>query len=666
MHNTLSHPKYRPDIDGLRAVAVLSVVAFHAAPSRFAGGFVGVDIFFVISGYLISTIIFENLARGTFSFREFYSRRIKRIFPSLIVVLCAVGAFGWYVLFTDEFAQLGKHISAGAGFVSNLALWSEAGYFDASAERKPLLHLWSLGIEEQFYIAWPLLAWLAWRKQFGLSLVTSFLLLGSFVLNVSSIQSDPVGTFYSPLTRIWELLAGSLVAWHVGQRRNLSGSGLALARRANVLSFSGMSILAIAFILLHTHRAFPGWWALLPVIGSALVIVAGPSAWFNRTLLSRSVMVWFGLISYPLYLWHWPLLSFIEILDLRSWDREARFGAVILAIVLAWLTYRFVERPLRHGKGDGQKVWLLSGGMVLVLAAGIAISTELVSPRNDSPTLGKLVRARSDWEFPPARFRPYPSEHGPAVALSGSAPGVVVMLGDSIAQQYAPRVDQLAIDARESLRSVIFATEGGCPPIPGVLRDDRPQCSDTLKTLIDIAMNEQVDSVVVAACWYCYFVYAAREDSNDHYYMLKNGKRVYFKHGEAFDSAFESLEALLRTLARDKAVALVLSTPSGPTVNPNRMYVGTRLGGAKLRETGTFTGEEFLVEFSGIRERLIEVARRAGVRVIDPVEYLCDSGTCQVSSSEGDPIFKDSVHLRSSFVRNNVYYLDEIFMAMAD
>lgn len=155
----LSHPKYRPDIDGLRAIAILSVVVFHAFPSWIKGGFIGVDVFFVISGFLISTIIFENLDKGTFSLTEFYARRIKRIFPALILVLVACFAFGWFALLADEYQQLGKHIAGGAAFISNFVLWDESGYFDNAADTKPLLHLWSLGVEEQFYIIWPLL-WL--------------------------------------------------------------------------------------------------------------------------------------------------------------------------------------------------------------------------------------------------------------------------------------------------------------------------------------------------------------------------------------------------------------------------------------------------------------------------------------------------------------------------
>lgn len=202
----LTHPQYRPDIDGLRAVAILSVVGFHAFPATIRAGFVGVDIFFVISGFLISTIIYGNLERNTFSFVEFYSRRIRRIFPALLIVLIASFVFGWFALLGDEYKQLGKHIAAGAGLVSNFVLRSEGGYFDTAAEAKPLLHLWSLGIEEQFYIVWPLLIWAAWKTRFNFLTITVSLALISFALNLRWVHKDAIIAFYSPQSRFWELL----------------------------------------------------------------------------------------------------------------------------------------------------------------------------------------------------------------------------------------------------------------------------------------------------------------------------------------------------------------------------------------------------------------------------------------------------------------------------
>jgi peptidoglycan/LPS O-acetylase OafA/YrhL len=210
---SLPHPKYRPDIDGLRAIAVLSVVIFHAFPNLLKGGFIGVDIFFVISGFLISTIILSGLKHDSFSFIEFYSRRIKRIYPALLLVLIASFIFGWFALLADEYKQLGKHIAGGAGFISNFILWKESSYFDNAAETKPLLHLWSLGIEEQFYIVWPLLLWIAWKQRLNILTLVLIVMIISFVLNVNTIQSDSTAAFYSPQTRFWELLIGSILAY---------------------------------------------------------------------------------------------------------------------------------------------------------------------------------------------------------------------------------------------------------------------------------------------------------------------------------------------------------------------------------------------------------------------------------------------------------------------
>ncbi len=207
------HPRYRADIDGLRAIAVLSVVGFHAFPYWVHGGFIGVDIFFVISGFLISRIILASLEQDRFSFVEFYSRRIRRIFPALLLVLLASLAFGWFTLLADEYAQLGKHIAGGAGFTSNFLLWNESGYFDNSAETKPLLHLWSLSIEEQFYIVWPLMLWIMRNQRFNLLRIALFAAaLITFLFNVIQIHIDPTAAFYSPQTRFWELLIGSILA----------------------------------------------------------------------------------------------------------------------------------------------------------------------------------------------------------------------------------------------------------------------------------------------------------------------------------------------------------------------------------------------------------------------------------------------------------------------
>jgi peptidoglycan/LPS O-acetylase OafA/YrhL len=358
---------YRPDIDGLRAVAVLSVVIFHAFPGLLRGGFVGVDIFFVISGFLISTILIGNLRRGRFSLAEFYGRRVRRIFPALLLVLIASEALGWFTLLADEYQQLGRHIAGGAGFVSNFVLWGESGYFDSAAESKPLLHLWSLGIEEQFYIVWPLLLWAAWKSRVNLLLATAAIGLASFALNMATVGDDTIAAFYSPQTRFWELLVGAGLACAAAHKNPAATPG---GGSANALSLAGAALIVSGIALIDKERQFPGGWAVLPTAGAALVIAAGPRAWLNRAVLANRVLVWFGLISFPLYLWHWPLLSFARILEAAPPSRGMRIAAIAASIGLAWLTFKLIERPVRFGPHRQMKTLALLASMTLVGAAG--------------------------------------------------------------------------------------------------------------------------------------------------------------------------------------------------------------------------------------------------------------------------------------------------------
>jgi peptidoglycan/LPS O-acetylase OafA/YrhL len=378
---------YRPDIDGLRGIAVLAVVGYHAFPSWMASGFIGVDVFFVISGFLISSIIFGHLQENRFSFVQFYERRIKRIFPALFLVLGATFAIGWFFLLPNEYRQLGKHIAAAAGFTSNFVLWSESGYFDSAAETKPLLHLWSLGIEEQFYLLWPLVLWLSWKRRIN-PLVICLLVIGSsFAINVKTVNSDVVAAFYSPLSRFWEIILGALLAYFALNKppRSRAARNGAIgilsdvvygsaaeeggSIRREVVAILGLSLIALAIFVISGGSNFPGYWALLPAAGTYLILSAGPHAWLNREVLSNRWLVGIGLISYPLYLWHWPLLTFARIAEKEALTPGVRVAAVLLSFVLAGLTYRWLEKPIRFGC-HGKTVPLLL--VVLLIGIGCA------------------------------------------------------------------------------------------------------------------------------------------------------------------------------------------------------------------------------------------------------------------------------------------------------
>jgi peptidoglycan/LPS O-acetylase OafA/YrhL len=465
------HAKYRADIDGLRAVAILLVVGFHAFPGGVKGGFIGVDIFFVISGFLISTIIFEGLDQKSFSFSEFYGRRVRRIFPALCVVLLACLAFGWFTLLAAEYRQVGKHAVAGAGFFSNLLLARESGYFDAEAETKLLLHLWSLGIEEQFYIFWPLLLWLAWFKRFNLLAIIVLVAALSFSLNVWNIDSERTNTFYSPLTRFWELLVGSTLAYLV------------------LYPQTGAFFIGAGLLLIRDSSAFPGYWALLPTLGTALMISAGPQAWVNRAILSHPVLVWFGLISFPLYLWHWPLFSFLRIMEGEP-TRVARIVAVCTAIALAWLTYQWVEKPVRRSGNASKMTRFLVLGLTALGLSGVVVyfnnGFQGYGPRtldkiefseyfeNSSPEWRYFKKTQLDQKYrydcnfyDVARFRAGNSTSVPVNAIdatcyqrSGTGRKALFIWGDSHAQHFYHGL-------RKSLPKdwdVLIVASSGCKP----------------------------------------------------------------------------------------------------------------------------------------------------------------------------------------------------------
>jgi peptidoglycan/LPS O-acetylase OafA/YrhL len=355
----------RPDIDGLRAIAIIAVVGFHAFPQAFPGGFVGVDVFFVLSGFLITSIIVSGLARGSFSFLEFYARRTRRIFPALIIVLAACLAVGWFDLLPGEYTALGKHTVAGSTFLTNVVQWSEAGYFDPSAQSKPLLHLWSLGIEEQFYLAWPLVAFVAWRFGKKVFAAAAMIVIVSFLICLKITAGHPVTAFYLPWSRAWELLLGGCVATMPPFRYPVY-----MAVR-NTASVAGAVLIVSAVAMFDDHSVYPGWRAAVPTIGTALMLWAGSDAVLNRRLLKLPVMVRVGLISYPLYLWHWPILSYLWIVGDST--VATRAIGLVLSVALAWATYRFVEFPMRRAN---LRISIpLIGGISAIALIGVAVFT---------------------------------------------------------------------------------------------------------------------------------------------------------------------------------------------------------------------------------------------------------------------------------------------------
>ena len=364
-----AHNYYRPDIDGLRAIAVLSVVIFHAFPEYLGGGFIGVDVFFVISGFLITSLILREQREERFSLKHFYARRIRRIFPALSLVLGFGLIAGWICLNFMEYKQLTKHTGSSAIFITNFMLLREAGYFDNAADTKPMLHLWSLAIEEQFYLAWPLVLMFFKRLPRWLFPTLVVLLLSSLGYSLSLVfKGNFEYDFYSPLSRSWELLLGASLAFGVSRQAAIATSW------RNMAGWGGLVFIFMSACFLDKNMPFPGYWALPPTVGAALILFAGMQSNLNRVLLASRPLVAIGLISYPLYLSHWPLLSFARILESQTPGLGLRLFLVLSSFVLAWLTYRFVEKPIRFSDRYPRAVLWLSLWMVAVLLMSHAVN----------------------------------------------------------------------------------------------------------------------------------------------------------------------------------------------------------------------------------------------------------------------------------------------------
>ena len=609
-------PAYRADIDGLRAIAVLAVVGFHAFPEWVPGGYTGVDVFFVISGYLISTIIAAGLAQGRFSFTAFYIRRIRRIFPALLLMLATSLAAGWFVLLADEYRQLGKHAAGGAGFIANFLLWGESGYFDTAVDKKPMLHLWSLSIEEQFYLAWPPMLWLAWKKRIDPLRIMVVLVLLSFALNAAVTPFERAVAFYWPQTRFWELLAGAVLA-HLHLRGHAGGQA---GTRQHIAAALGAALILAGVLLLTRDSAFPGWWALLPVCGTLLLISAGAGAGINRALLGSRVLVWIGLISYPLYLWHWLLLSFATLLEGRTPSWEIRAGAIAVAAVLAWLTYVLLEKPVRTGgHGRAKAVALLAlmlvtggGGYACYVMDGFAARAgtqfRVVNEGDSGHRVFHSYLATHFYPCTPAPLHAQALRWEETVRCFQSQEGDarrIAIIGDS-------HGEHLFIGIAEALpgANVVFYIKNATPDI------DNPAFGNIFRTVIGDA---GIRTVLLSASWNYRMWQAggsnALEQKMDKTVdaLLRAGKRVYFTDDvPAF--AFDPNACKYR-----------------------RIFSGTiRCAGGR---------DDFERAHRAYLPFIEAISRRyPGVVVVRMDDYFCDATTCSMAR-EGVLFYRDENHL---------------------
>lgn len=638
---------YRPDIDGLRAVAILSVILFHAFPSVLQGGFVGVDIFFVISGFLISSIIFKSLQRGSFSFSSFYSHRIKRIFPALIFVLVVSYVVGWFILFPNEFKQLGGHIVASASFFQNFNLAREDVYFGTAAELKPLLHLWSLAVEEQFYLVYPVLIFLAWR--IGVNVLAVVLLLGvvSFGINLHYVTAKPSIAFFLPQARIWELLVGSLLAYlqvfntsRLSIWMQLAGRGGAIN---NILSATGAVLIVAGILFINKSKAFPGWWALLPVWGTFLLLLAGPQTWVNRVLLSNKLMVFVGLVSYPLYLWHWPILTFARLVWSEVPPVGIRIAALVMSFVLAWLTYRFLEKPVRFGNTSGRVTFFLAVALFVVGCVGFGASKNGGLEFREFAQLKQNVSKNLNWGgqwIDASCFDKY--QVAPCVG-NGESPDVII-IGDSHANHIYPGL--------ASFGDHTLLNTGTCSPLEGIEAErpagaPKPECRarEHLERNLKLARDIPTLKTAVISGWW--WPVLSGTYLNPEAVRLNGSVRLYSTNpSETGLSNPELVRAgLSRTIDSLEESGLgVVFVRDTPAIT-SELLEYCKLRSRAMPGNCTIPKSDYM-QMRKLEDGLVEYlqGKYPYLSVVDPINQFCDDAQCFIMR-DGVLFYRDDHHL---------------------
>jgi len=655
---------YRADIDGLRALAVIAVIGFHAFPNLITGGFIGVDIFFVISGYLITKILLEDLKRyQSVQLKEFYIRRIKRIFPALLVVVSASFIFAWLALLPIEYEQLGKHMASGVGFISNWVFWQETGYFDNLAETKPLLHLWSLGIEEQFYIIWPLLILLAWKKQWSIPKVCISIGIFSFILNLSLVHQYPTATFFLPSTRIWELLSGCLLASSkfsrpISYTNPLNSYCHHILIRFNFLlnnhiqSLIGLALIIGALFFLNKAFTFPGWAALLPVIGTILIINAGSHTAVNQAL-SHPLIVKIGLISFPLYLWHWPLLSFARIIESQTPSTLTRIIILLISLILAWFTYQLIEKPIRNNHKNN--IFLVKILCILAILIG---STGLITYLQEGwPSRFKDNQA-SFTGFQSPQFnlnretchQLYPDYKGNCYLFAKpemTSHEKIVFLGDSHSETLAAGYQFNNPD-----KYLISFSTGGCLGFINVERYSKgnPQgCTKSLDMALQyIANDPNIKTVVIHNR---FSAYVSGEGFGKEEKITVTPGHLHIQAPEQLIAPSKNLykrtfatglqDTLIFLEKAHKKIVFVHQVPElgfNPKMCSHRPLKLTVNHCALTRDQVNKRQESYRSIASPI------LSQSANILVIDPVSFFCDAENCSTIKN-GHPFYWDSDHL---------------------
>lgn len=627
--------KYRAEIDGLRALAVVPVILFHAGFELFSGGFVGVDVFFVISGYLITTILIEDIKNKRFSIVNFYERRARRILPALFFVMLVCIPFAWMWMLPNQMKDFSQSLVAVSLFASNILFWRESGYFAAAAEEKPLLHTWSLAVEEQYYVLFPIFLILAWRfgknRVFWMIVVMAAI---SLMLSEWGWRNNATANFYLAPTRAWELFAGSIAAFIV-QKQGV--------QKNNLLALIGLAAIVFSIFFYDEATPFPSVYALVPVLGVVLLVLYADKETIAARLLSTKGFVGIGLISYSAYLWHQPLFAFARIRSLEHPSMILMFELSILAMLLAYLSWKYIEKPFRSRTSIGKKtifVFSLIGLSSFTFVGYQGHSNEgyrerfniensvyesLTRSKRQSECFGKNVIQRNDWFC--------------NIGTSSSPPSIFVF-GDSHSLSFLPAIDAALSENNES---GLFTGTSGCTPFLRIhsLRGDQLEnnCNELNLRVFNYVQQNAIDTLILVARWTYYTDGGYQGDNFSYIGFSETDERTQ----ETSRLAFEyGLRETISAYSEIGVNVIVVSQVPQQIRDPLDVYAHSTLSGKSLAESSVSRTEHLRLQ-----RYVTSLFVTEGVTLLDFTDTFCDQSHCSVGTNLAS-FYYDDDHLSLS------------------
>lgn len=649
--------RYRQDIDGLRALAIIPVVLFHADLSTFSGGFVGVDIFFVISGYLITNILLRDIKNDSFSILKFYERRIRRIIPALFVVLAATQLAGFFLLLPHDNSVLAQSSLSALFFGSNFFFWhSSSGYFAPTSETYPLLHTWSLSIEEQFYLFFPILFFFLLRKSQTIALgVISLLSILSLFACIILTEIHQITAFYQLPTRAWELGTGSILAainWkHVPRSKWLS----------ELLGILGLVLIILSIFLFDEHTSFPGSAALVPVLGAAFIIASGETYQSKVSLiLSSKFVVFFGLISYSLYLWHWPVFVFVKnILDLETFPPFLALSAISACILLATISWAFIEAPFRRQAAIGYSpraifVMAMSGGILLSVGATTSWLNDSW-PARFSEQIVQATRSLEDTN--PDQNRCFEKWPGPETCIFPASHDKkehvdILIWGDSHADALMPGFVKAA---RELNLTGLISAKAACPPLLGIERTDKRlghNCKEFNDAVLRLLKSRpDLDLVILSARWPLAAEGKRAEGEGGNPALLSWSGSISSDPQNNFPIFQKSLQNTVSAiLATNRDVLLVGSVPEIGWNVPQQLIKHFHRGTELPKAPNLKTVKKRQMRSDGVLQNL---AKSPSVYYMPITSELCQPD-CKTHLETGSAFYSDDDHISAMAARSIV------------